>query len=64
MFVNVLVVFLIFNNFCNGQTGDDLKALKTMLFTTNAYRKDVRPSIDQTKPTQIFLDLYLVGLKN
>jgi hypothetical protein len=33
-----------------------------MLFTTNAYRKDVRPSIDQTKPTQIFLDLYLVGL--
>ena len=62
MFVNVLVVFLIFNNFCNGQTGDDLKALKTMLFTTNAYRKDVRPNIDQTKPTQIFLDLYLVGL--
>ncbi|CAG2238362.1 unnamed protein product [Mytilus edulis] len=47
---------------CNGQTGDDVKSLVTQLFTTNTYKKNVRPNADQTQPMQVDLDFYLVGI--
>lgn len=44
------------------QTGDDAKALMESLFKGNGYNKDVRPSQNQSVPTQVDIDMYLVAI--
>ncbi|XP_052088304.1 neuronal acetylcholine receptor subunit beta-4-like [Mytilus californianus] len=45
-----------------GQSGEDVKNLIKQLFTTNDYKKQVRPNRDQHHPMKLDLDFYLVGI--
>ncbi|CAC5376083.1 CHRNB4 [Mytilus coruscus] len=55
-------VFLILFVKIEGQSGDDVKNLIKQLFTTNDYKKQVRPNQDQRHPMNLDLDFYLVGI--
>jgi hypothetical protein len=39
-----------------------MKELLTTLFKTNNYNKQVRPSLNQSKPLRVDLDLFLVAI--
>lgn len=39
-----------------------MKALMTKLFTTDGYNKEVRPSLNQSEPLRVDLDLFLVAV--
>lgn len=43
------------------QTGTDVDALITHLFTTNSYNKKVRPLVNQSEPINISVDFVLNG---
>ena len=60
--VYVVFVYAVFVVSCNGQSGDNVTSLITKLFTTDGYMKNVRPNLDQTKPMQVNMDFYLVGI--
>ena len=44
------LVWTSFLIFAHGQTGEDAKALRTKLFTTDAYDRTIRPIDNQTAP--------------
>ena len=46
---------------CSGQTVNDVKNLKTFLFTTGTYDKSIRPSANQTMATTIYIDYFMAG---
>ncbi|XP_052097870.1 neuronal acetylcholine receptor subunit alpha-6-like [Mytilus californianus] len=57
------VILIWFFNACSqAQTGDNMKALMTKLFTTDGYNKEVRPSLNQSEPLRVDLDLFLVAV--
>ncbi|XP_060072879.1 neuronal acetylcholine receptor subunit beta-3-like [Ylistrum balloti] len=43
-------------------THDNVKALINNIFTTNSYNKVVRPSVDQSNPIILYVNLNLVGI--
>ncbi|VDI23683.1 Hypothetical predicted protein [Mytilus galloprovincialis] len=55
-------VFVILFVKIEGQSGDNVKNLIKQLFTTNDYKKQVRPNMDQRHPMNLDLDFYLVGI--
>ena len=47
----------------HGYTMPDLEALVTQLFTTNNYKKESRPFIDNTAPTTVYMSLFLTAIQ-
>lgn len=64
MYLVKIVLFSLIITFGTAQTGVDVKNLLTSLFTTNGYNKNVRPTANQTQPTQVIVDLFLVGINS
>lgn len=58
----VYVTALVFAYRTAAQTGDDAKALITALFKDNGYNKNVRPALNQSVPTQVDIDMFLVAI--
>ncbi|CAG2247645.1 CHRNA6 [Mytilus edulis] len=59
--ISIICLFLtISNGFC--QTSDDVKNLLTDLFVTNSYNKQVRPVVDQTDVTDMYVSMELVSI--
>ncbi|KAL3868190.1 hypothetical protein ACJMK2_041042 [Sinanodonta woodiana] len=48
----------------NAQTSDDVKNLLHQIFNVSAYNKAVRPTYDQTTPTDVSIDFYLTSIIN
>lgn len=63
----ILLVFLYTLSLADtarGQSGTDLKRLKTKLFTTDSYNNKVRPVADQSTTVQVTVDFALVGINS
>ncbi|CAG2238361.1 neuronal acetylcholine receptor subunit alpha-6-like [Mytilus galloprovincialis] len=57
------IISIWFLNACSqAQTGDNMKALMKKLFITDGYNKEVRPSLNQSEPLRVDLDLFLVAV--
>ncbi|KAL3881721.1 hypothetical protein ACJMK2_028121 [Sinanodonta woodiana] len=48
----------------NAQTSDDAKKLLDTLFSASGYNTAVRPTYEQTKPTNVSIDFFLVSIIN
>ncbi|XP_061173312.1 acetylcholine receptor subunit alpha-type acr-16-like [Saccostrea echinata] len=48
--------------FVSGQSGTDMRNLYTYLFTTSGYNKNIRPTVNQSVPTKVSVELLLTGL--
>ncbi|XP_033728878.1 neuronal acetylcholine receptor subunit beta-3-like [Pecten maximus] len=68
MVCNLLVLLLIgaasLPGTVHSATSDNVKALYTNIFTTNSYNKRVRPSLDLSTPTNLYVDLDLVAISD
>ncbi|XP_063425857.1 neuronal acetylcholine receptor subunit alpha-6-like [Mytilus trossulus] len=57
------IILIWYLNACSqAQTGDNMKALMKKLFITDGYNKEVRPSLNQSEPLRVDLDLFLVAV--
>ncbi|KAL3868221.1 hypothetical protein ACJMK2_041052 [Sinanodonta woodiana] len=60
MVLPFLMMFFISN--VNAQTSDNAKSLLDQIFNASAYNKAVRPTFNQTTPTDVNIDLYLTSI--
>lgn len=59
----IIAIAIMLQKHCfKAQTGENMKELLTKLFKTNNYNKQVRPSLNQSKPLRVDLDLFLVAI--
>ncbi|KAL4232893.1 Neuronal acetylcholine receptor subunit alpha-7 [Mactra antiquata] len=64
MDVNVVLLISILTTQCGTQTVQNVKDLRTYLFTTNAYDVRVRPIANQSDPVDISFGLSLINIVN
>ncbi|KAL4240539.1 hypothetical protein ACF0H5_001331 [Mactra antiquata] len=59
LLVKVCFTLLVYGTTILAETGDDVNAVLTDVFTTRGYNKKIRPIVDQTQPLHISADFYL-----